>query len=243
MISTMEDQRAGSSLPDWGQERVDVPGVGSRAWRLVALFGFVPVLLLFLLPAGAAPLVVAGLFALYCLGVVAWVRSQGSRALRAVGARPGRAGELARLESLVQGLASDLGIPPPDLLVTDEHGPNALVAKRSGHVVVVTADLARDFSRTELEAVLAHCLVRIASDQVAAAQVGLAMGPLGAGLGGLTGGSDDVLTAGVTRYPPALASAIKRCEPRRGGTAALWFVAEGPSHVPVAQRIAVLQDL
>lgn len=242
MMRTMEDH-TGSSLPDWGQDRVGVPGFGARAWRLVALFGFVPVLLLFLVPAGVAPLLVAALIALYCLAVAAWVRSQGSRALSAVGARPGRSGELARLENLVQGLSSDLGIPPPDLLVTDQPGPNALVAKRSGHVVVVTADLARDFSRTELEAVLAHCLVRVASGQVAAAQVGLAMGSLGAGLGGRTGGSDDVLTAGVTRYPPALASAIERCEPRRGRFAALWFVAEGPSHAPSEGRISVLGDL
>ncbi len=243
MMRSMEDQHTGSSLPDWGQDRVAVPGFGARAWRLVALFGFVPILLLFLVPAGVAPLLVAALIALYCLAVAAWVRSQGSRALNAVGARPGRSGELARLENLVQGLASDLAIPPPDLLVTDEPGPNALVAKRSGHVVVVTADLARDFSRTELEAVLAHCLVRVASDQVAAAQVGLAMGPLGTGLGGLTGGSDDTLTAGVTRYPPALASAIERCEPSRGRFAALWFVAEGPSHAPSAARVSALRDL
>lgn len=243
MMGSMEDQHTGSSLPDWGQDRVTVPGAGARAWRLVALFGVLPVLLLFLVPAGVAPLLVGALSALYCLAVAAWVRSQGSRALRAVGAHPGRPGELARLENLVQGLASDLGIPPPDLLVTDEPGPNAFVAKRSGHVVVVTADLARDFSRTELEAVLAHCLVRVASNQVAAAQVGLAMGPLGAGLGGLTGGSDDVLTASVTRYPPALASAIERCRPRPGRFAPLWFVAEGPSHAPSEGRISALIDL
>src|SRR5665809_111916 len=158
MMRSMEDQHTGSSLPDWGQDRVAVPGFGARAWRLVALFGFVPVLLLFLVPAGVAPLLVATLIALYCLAVVAWVRSQGSRALRAVGARPPRSGGLARLERLVEGLASGLGMSPPDVLVTDGPGPNARVAKRSGHVVVVTADLAKDFSRTELEAVLAHCL-------------------------------------------------------------------------------------
>ena len=243
MMRSMEDQHSGSSFPDWGQDRVSVPGFGARVWRVVAIFGFVPVLLLFLVPAGVAPLLVAALIALYCLAVAAWVRLQAPRALSAVGARPGRSGELARLENLVQGLASDLGIPPPDLLVTDEPGPNALVARRSGHVVVVTADLAGAFSRTELEAVLAHCLVRVASNQVSAAQLGLAMGPLGAGLGGLTGSSDDVLTAGVTRYPPALASAIERCEPRSGRFAALWFVAEGPTHAPSEARISVLRDL
>lgn len=243
MMSMEQHHHRGSSLPDWGQDRVGVPGFGARTWRLVALFGFVPVVLALLVAAGVPGLVAAALIALYFVAVATWIRSRGSRALSAVGARPGRPGELARLENLVRGLSNDLGIGAPALLVTDESGPNALVAKRSGHVVVVTADLARDFSRTELEAVLAHCLVRIASDQVAAAQMGLALGSLGVGLGGLTGGADDVVAAGVTRYPPALASAIEKCAPRGGSFAALWFVAEGPTHAPAERRIAALRDL
>jgi hypothetical protein len=243
MMKSMDERSRGASMPDWGQDRVRVAGVGARVWRLSALFGFVPVVLLILLLTGVEPLAVAALMALYCLGVVAWLRAQGTRVLRAVGARTGNPDEIARLENLLQALAGDLDIAPPDLLVTDEPGPNALVAKRSGHIVVVTADLARDFSRTELEAVLAHCLVRIATDQVGTAQVGMALGPLGAGLRGLTGTSEDVATAGLTRYPPALASAIEKCEPRSGRFAALWFVAEGPSHTPADRRISDLRDL
>jgi hypothetical protein len=243
MMMSVEERSRGISMPDWGQDRVRVPGVGARIWRLGALFGFVPVVLLILLLTGVEPLVVAGLLAFYCLGVVAWLRAQGARVLRAVGARAGRPDEIARLENLVQGLAGDLDIAPPNLLVTDEPGPNALVAKRSGHIVVVTADLARDFSRTELEAILAHCLVRIATDQVGTAQVGLALGPLGAGLRGVTGTPEDVATAGLTRYPPALASAIEKCKARGGRFAALWFVADGPSHTPRDRRIADLRDL
>jgi Peptidase family M48 len=243
MMRTMEEHRKGQAMPDWGQDRVSVPGVGARVWRLVALFGFIPVVLLILLLTGVPPLVVAALMALYWLGVASWLRAQGARVLRAVGARVGRPEEVARLENLVQGLADDLEITTPELLVTDEPGPNALVAKRSGHIVVVTADLAREFSRTELEAVLAHCFVRIATDQVGTAQVGLALGPLGAGLRGLTGVAEDVAAAGLTRYPPALISAIEKCEPRSGRFAALWFVADGPSHAPVDRRISDLRDL
>jgi len=243
MMVSMEERRRGVSMPDWGQDRVRVPGVGARIWRLVALFGFIPVVLLILLLTGVDPFVLVGLLAFYGLGVIGWLRAQGARVLRSVGAREGRPDEIARLENLVQGLTGDLDIATPDLLVTDEPGPNALVAKRSGHIVVVTADLARDFSRTELEAVLAHCLVRIATDQVGTAQVGLALGPLGAGLRGVTGTPEDVATAGLTRYPPALASAIEKCKPRGGRFAALWFVADGPTHAPTDRRIADLRDL
>jgi hypothetical protein len=91
--------------------------------------------------------------------------------------------------------------------------------------------------------VVAHCMVRVAAGQIAAAQSGLAMGPLGAGLGGVTGGPDDVAAAGVTRYPPALAAAVEKCEPRTGRWAPLWFVAEGPSHMPAHERAAALLDL
>lgn len=244
MMNAMEDRdHVSAALPDWGQDRVRAPGLGAWGWRLVALFGFVPAVLVIAVVAGLDLPVAVALLAFYALVLALWVRSQGSRVLKSVAARPGKPGELARLENLVRGLSSDLGIAPPDLLVTDEPGPNALVAKRSNHVVVVTADLARDFSRTELEAVLAHCIVRIASDQVPPTQAGLSLGPLGLGLGRLTGGPDDIVTAGVTRYPPALATAIEKCEPRRGRFAPLWFVAEGPSHTPPERRIADLRDL
>lgn len=243
MIRSMEEHRRSQSLPDWGQDRVRVPGVGARIWRLGALFGFVPVVLLILLLTGVPPLVVVALMGVYAFGATVWIRAQGARVLRAVGARNGTPEELARMENLVEGLARDMGIAPPDLLVTDEPGPNALVAKRTGHIIVVTSDLTRDFSRTELEAVVAHCLVRIATDQVGTAQIGLALGPLGGGLRGVTGAPEDIATAGVTRYPPALVSAIEKCEPRGGRFAALWFVGDGPSHAPARRRISDLRDL
>ncbi|MGH2698956.1 MAG: hypothetical protein ACRDJL_07145, partial [Actinomycetota bacterium] len=242
MMNRMEARDVEGPFPDWGQEQPRGPGFGARAWRLASLFGPPAVVLLLLIPAGVPPLVVAGLVLVYAAAAATWVASQGARALRAVGAREPRAGELERLDNLIGGLSGDLGIAPPVLLVTDEQGPNALVAKRSGYAVVVTADI-RDLSRTELEAILAHCLVRIAARRVGAAQTGLAMGRLGAGLGGLTGAADDVVTASVTRYPPALASAIEKCEVRSGSLAPLWFVAQGPSHVPARDRISVLNDL
>jgi hypothetical protein len=243
MMRPMATPKEDLPLPDWGQDRLQVPGAGALAWRLVAFFGLPVVVLLFGLPAGLAPLLVLAIILVYCAAVTAWVVTQGTRALRSVGAREARPGELGRLENLVRGLSSDLGIKPPVLLVTAALGPNAMVAKGSHYSLVVTEDLVGAFSRTELEAVLAHCLVRIAGRQVVAAQAGLAMGRLGVGVGGVTGAEDDVLTASVTRYPPALASALEKCELQRGRLAPLWFAAEGPSHVPLARRIAVLNDL
>jgi len=233
-----------TALPDWGQAELRVPGTAARTWRLAVAFGFVPLALLFLIPAGAPFPAVAAAIALYVLVVVWWVLSQGRRALDSVSARAARPGELDRIENLVAGLASDLGIESPVLLVFDEEGPNALVVSVAGaHRIAFQATLVSEFSRTELEAVVAHCLVRVAAGQISAAQTGLAMGPLGAGLVGITGGADDVAAAGVTRYPPALAAAVEKCEPRRERWAPLWFVGEAPSHVPAPERAAALLDL
>ncbi|MGH2751073.1 MAG: M48 family metalloprotease [Actinomycetota bacterium] len=242
-MKDMERSGSSISLPDWGRQELRVPGRGARAGRIVALFAPVPVLLLLLVPTGWPVLGIALIGGLYAVAVGVWITTQGRRALSSLGARPARSGELARVENLIEGLSSDLGIDAPALFVIDEPGPNALVAKRSGHVIAVTSSLVSEFSRTELEAVLAHCLVRIASRQVAAAQTGLALGRLGRGLGGTTGVADDVATASVTRYPPALASAIERCVPRSGTLAPLWFVAESPSHVAAERRSAALLDL
>jgi hypothetical protein len=57
------------------------------------------------------------------------------------------------------------------------------------------------------------------------------------------GDADDLQAAAVTRYPPALATAISRAVPRRGRGAAFWFVAEDGAHVPPAERATALVDL
>lgn len=244
MMKDVEEPRESRpTLPDWGQTESRALGPGARAWRLTAAFGLVPVVVLFFIPLGVPALVVGGLLVAYGAAVLWWVTSQGKRVLAEAGAREAHPGELSRLENLVAGLATDLGVDVPVLLVADDDVPNAMVAKTSRATVVVTSALVDQFSRTELEAVLAHCLVRIASGGAAATQAGLAMGPLGTGFGGPVGHADDVATAAVTRYPPALASAIDKCGPRQGRGAPLWFVAVGPSHVPATERMAALLDL
>gem|GEM_PF-3399456 len=243
MRDVEEPRESRPTLPDWGQAGAPALGPGARAWRLTAAFGLVPVIVLFLIPLGVPALIVGVVLVVYAATALWWVTSQGKRALAEAGAREPRPGELARLENLVTGLAADLGVDAPALLVADADGPNAMVAKTSRPTIVVTTALVEQFNRTELEAALAHCLIRIVSGGAAAAQAGLAMGPLGAGFGGSVGKADDIVTAAVTRYPPALVSAIEKCSPHRGGRAALWFVAESPSHVPATERIAALVDL
>jgi hypothetical protein len=243
MMLTMTSPES-TALPDWGQAELRAAGPGALTWRLGVSFGLVAIALLFLIPAGVPVAAVGVVLVVYAGVVVWWVRSQGRMALASVGARAAHPGELDRIENLASGLASDLGIEVPGLLVFDEGGANALVVGLAGgHRIAFGASLVSEFSRTELEAVVAHCLVRVAAGQIAAAQTGLAMGPLGAGLGGVTGEADDVAAAGVTRYPPALASAVERCVPRGGRWAPLWFVAEGPSHVTASKRVAALLDL
>jgi Zn-dependent protease with chaperone function len=243
MMSAMTSPES-TALPDWGEAELRAAGVGARTWRLGVSFGLVAVALLVLIPAGVPVAAVAAVIVVYVVAVVWWVRSQGRRAIASIGARAARPGELDRIENLVAGLASDLGIEAPALLVFDEGGANALVARAAGvHRIAFGATMVGEFSRTELEAVVAHCLVRVAAGQIVAAQTGLALGRLGAGLVGVTGEADDVAAAGVTRYPPALAAAVEKCEPRAGRWAPLWFVAEGPSHVPAHERAAALLDL
>jgi hypothetical protein len=143
------------------------------------------------------------------------------------------------LLNLASGLASDLGMKTPRVLVSPEQGANAFVVPG---VIVVTEDLLSQYTRTELEAVIAHCLVRLRDG-------GLGWAVTAAGTGGHSRVAPrvdervDARTAALTRYPPALASAIRKASPRRGRTAALWFVAHDSSHAPAEQRAAALLDL
>ncbi len=101
--------------------------------------------------------------------------------------------------------------------------PNAVVVP--GHGPVALADSALDqLARTELEAVLAHCLVRLAHAR--------RTDPVGY--------ADDVRAVALTRYPPGLAKALERLVPQDSH----WFVvASVRSHRPVAERIAALEEL
>jgi hypothetical protein len=129
------------------------------------------------------------------------------------------------------------------LFVIPDDVPNAMVCRAKGPALAVTRGLLDDFTRTELEAVIAHCMVRLLSTDVERASMALAQGPLGTRSIPRVGYEDDVRAAAVTRYPPALADAVEKAKPMKGRYAPFWFVADDRSHRPAQERAAAIRDL
>jgi hypothetical protein len=150
------------------------------------------------------------------------------RALKDAGAKPVAGSEQPRLHNIASGLADRLGVGAVDLFVIDQGGPNALAGRTERPCVALTRSLLDTYARTELEAVVAHCLVRFRDAGRRATKIGY---------------SDDVRAVALTRYPPALAAALEKAEPYPGRFASFYMVAEGPSHRPVPERIEALTDL
>lgn len=154
-------------------------------------------------------------------------RLQGRRALRESGARPMSERESARFVNVVAGMAERVGAIVVETFLIERGGPNALVYKTDHPVIAVTRSLLDTYTRTEMEAVVAHCLVRAMLDH-RRTRIGY---------------GDDVRAAALTRFPPALASAIQKAASYEGRHAPFYFVATGPSHRPAADRVAALADL
>jgi hypothetical protein len=157
----------------------------------------------------------------------ALARLRGGAALREVKAHALPAESSQRLLNVVQGLATTLSITVPRVLVYSGDA-NALVARSGGGTVAIEATYLDQLTRTELEAVIAHCLVRLTP---------------ASHLGDPVGYDDDVRAAAVTRFPPALASALTKAHPYGGRFGPLYLVADHPSQRPVAERVAALNDL
>ena len=148
-----------------------------------------------------------------------------------------------RFTNIVEGLAAERGFPSPHLFVVADGGPNAFILRRRGPAIVVRKSLLESYTRTEQEAVAAHCLVRLNSGHLKFSLLAAALGRTGSRAAPKVGFEDDVHAAALTRYPPALASAIKKAKPVEDASAVLWFVGHDPSHRHPAQRIEALQDL
>ncbi len=187
-------------------------------------------------------------------------RMWGTWVLRSVGARALEGGREPRLANLATGLARDLDTEAPRLYLISSGGPNALVVRASGSALAMATPMLERYTRTELEAVVAHCLVRLRDRrrmrrrEVSVALALHARSPLGLSarsrLGSPAGGSlgppgleDDLATVSLTGYPPGLASAISKAEPARGRFAPLWFVSEAPWQLPPERRVAELSDI
>ena len=120
------------------------------------------------------------------------------------------------------GSAWPTGWPSPTLYVIDDAAPNAFVVGRSAdHAsLAVTQGLLDVMSRVELEAVIAHELSRIKDDDVLVDTLAVTM-PVTARLVHLVMGRGreprtDMAAVAMTRFPPALASALTKM--RDGGT-------------------------
>ncbi|MFN2525953.1 MAG: hypothetical protein ABR505_06775 [Actinomycetota bacterium] len=176
------------------------------------------------------------------IGLAFWVASQGRLALRSMGARPAGS-EAPRAAHLLHELARELSVPEPSLWISASAENNALVCNAGGPALLLTTALLEQYTRTELEAVVVHCLCRCGAKDLKRAQVASAFGGLGLRFASPIGDADDVIAASLTRYPPALASAIRKASIGSPRWAAFWFVADRAPHRPVTDRIALLADL
>ncbi|MBA3432441.1 MAG: M48 family metalloprotease [Actinobacteria bacterium] len=170
-----------------------------------------------------------------------WFLGQGRLALSSSGAVPVRGGDHPRLENLVRGLADDLGVETPSLWLIPSGEPNALVTRWPSPIIAVSRGLLETYNRTELEAVIAHCLVRV-GDKTTMRRSSIAVALRSQG-GVEVGGLDDRAAASVTHYPPALAAAIDKAHPAAERFAPFWFVARGRCHRDPDSRVAEILDL
>lgn len=217
-------------------------------------------------PAGAAA---AGLAVAVVVAIWLWCRAPGA-ALRALGASPGGPGSSPRLANVVENLCAAHGMAEPELCVTEPDAPNAAVAGRlrSGSRLVVTRGLLESLDRLELEAVVARELCQIRRGVRGATVLAGVAGLLGSGpvAGWVVSRlfdsrhviDDDLEAVKLTRYPPALSSALAkmavegRGEGSNGAAPAgrhLWLV-EPPARPgaaavqpPVSLRVAALEEI
>ncbi|HEX3425981.1 MAG TPA: M48 family metalloprotease [Acidimicrobiales bacterium] len=244
--------------------------------------GVVVWLLAWLLVTGPVAAAGAGLVVAVAVAATAWWGSV-PLALRLAGGHPAHPVDHARLLNLVEGLGANAGVTAPSVLVRVDPALNALTLGRSSRqaTLVVTSGLLEELNRIELEAVVAHELSHIRSDDLLAATLAVPLfgiwrrsaltaaqsGPSAilarllvpvsalAGLG-LRLSVDphreeqaDIAGVRLTRYPPALMSALEKVRQRGpvvdGGnlspaTAHLWLASPLP---PSPRRLAWLTEL
>ncbi|MBU6329048.1 MAG: hypothetical protein KGR18_03720 [Acidobacteria bacterium] len=177
----------------------------------------------------------------------------------------------ARLDNLAESLAAQSGVPVPLLRVVDDPGANMLVVGTApdAAVLVVTTGLLAGLDRMQLEAIVGRGIAEIRSGDLPAStmavrSVGRPAAALDAGgpralvarpfAGLVTAGAAfvgdpdrdlllDQAAVALTRFPPALISALERCaaigtELRRQDPALdhLWMAATGATGRAVVER-------
>jgi heat shock protein HtpX len=219
----------------------------TRATVVAGLFAGIPAVVL-----GAVALLIAGpvvgVVVLVVVGsaLASWARFGGERrVLASIGGRSPDPVADARLCNLVEGLSMSAGLRQPRLVLIDSPGLNAMAAgiRPSGGIVGVTTGLLNELDRIELEAVLAAELLQIRRRETLPATVLVATFGLGRTLA-LPADQDaavDRAAVALTRYPPALASALEKLDAKGAAVAGqpasmahLWLV--DPSPTPAARR-------
>ena len=182
---------------------------------------------------------------------------------RSLNARPAHVGEFPRLHNTVGGLCLTHGIDRPELFVIDSpEGNAAAMAGREGASMVLTTGAADRLGLVELEALVAHLLVRCGEDGLAADTTRASMGRLaGPRLVATADAGPDRLMqvdfdgADLTRFPPGMQTALQALAdlgtevdaPR--STSRLWLLqpdgrtdVRTTSHPTVEVRIAALGE-
>jgi len=233
---------AARDLPDWGGDPPTYP-LGKRIWLFVVLAGpLVLVSAALSFPFGGGWVGFALTLTIVSMAMGVYVGRLRKQILKRFDAVPlDESG--ARFRNLVEGLAEGLESPRPEIFLVTGDKPNAIVLRGHPPVIGVTRSLLDTYSRTEQEAVAAHCLVRIHTGHLFFSELAARLGRSASRFAPKVGSEDDLQTAAITRYPPGLARAIQHAGPVQGPTACLWFVAHSPSHYPVVSRIDALGDL
>jgi heat shock protein HtpX len=223
---------------------------------------------------------VAGLLVAGTWTTVAW-RSARSTVLDLSDVEDADERKHARLFNAAAALSATTGVSHPELYIVDDPAINAMATGPNAReaAIVVTSGLLDNLEVVEIEAVLSSIFFRIKSEQIAVET--FAVPTVGAAivawlqrlfflplpliervLAWLHPADDefeiDMASTLITRYPPALASALEKMEGRSAlslGTAVtahLWMappvnVATRPEtagvHKPLRDRVAVLQEL
>lgn len=233
-----------------------------RAFRTAGAFAAGPAVVVGLV-LGLAVGWIAGVvaFVVVAAALGGWARMGGDRVVASrLRGRPADPRIDARLWNLVEGLSTGAGVRQPRLLVIDHPGLNALAAgsRRGRGLVAVTAGLLTELDRIELEAVLAEQLWLIRHDEVVPSTVLAATFGVGRALA-LGADHDNAADQGaisLTRYPPALASALDKIESKGavvagqpGYLAHLWLADPRPSappsrgRLPLTERTEALREL
>ena len=233
-----------------------------RALRTAAAFAIAPALVVGLV-LGLTVGWIAGLVALVVVAAAlgGWARMGGDRVVASrLRGRPADPRIDARLWNLVEGLSTGAGVRQPRLLVIDHPGLNTLAAgsRRGRSLLAVTTGLLTELDRIELEAVLAEELWLIRHDEIVPSTVLAATFGLGRSLA-LSADHDSAADQGaisLTRYPPALASALEKIDAKGSVVtgqpaylAHLWLADPRPSappsrgRLPLTERTEALSEL